>query len=87
MSDPKLKCTSVVIKYTADDGYKSELMCKGGDGTTALVPPEKALLAGLEELARLTALFGFEDQALEVFTEARSRVAEWKSQRTEGDAA
>lgn len=83
MRDPTLKRTRVEIAYTASDGYHAECMYKGGQGsrvisTGAEVPPENALLAALEELARLTALFGFTDQALTVFTEARQRVEEWR---------
>lgn len=87
MSDPKLRRTTVVIGYAANDGYRSELKMKGGIGTKHAVtgepvPPEHALIEGLEELARLTALFGFEADALEAFNGARQRVAEWKSRRS-----
>lgn len=87
MSDPKLRRTTVVVRYAANDGFCSELKMKGGIGTKQAltgkpVPPEQALIEGLEELARLTALFGFEAEALEAFNGARQRVAEWKSRRS-----
>ena len=68
MADPTLKKTLVQIRYTASTGYRAEMTCKAGEGVAHLqtgepVPPEKALLAGIEELARLLALFGFEQQA------------------------
>ena len=76
MNDPKLKRTSVVVKYGADDGYSSDTKFTGTKER-----PEIGLLAALEELARLTALFGFEEEALEAFNGARQRVTEWRSQR------
>jgi len=86
MSDPKLKRTRVEISYGSYDGYRQTLTAKGGTGsirpsTGQEVEPEIALLAGLEELARLTALFGFEDEALAKFNCARQKVAEWKAKR------
>ena len=76
MQDPKLTRTNVVVKYGADDGYSSEAGFKGTKER-----PELGLLAALEELARLTALFGFEAEALEAFNGARQRVADWRRQR------
>lgn len=88
MADPKLVRSSIEIKYAADDGYRAEYGGKSGQGSKNLrtgeeVPPQHALIAGLEELARLTALFGFEAEALEAFNGARQRVAEWKAQRAQ----
>lgn len=80
MSDPTLKTTSALIRYTASDGYRAEITCKNVPGLPQL-PPEQHLLNALEELARITALFGFEDKAAEVFVAARARVAEWKIAR------
>jgi hypothetical protein len=87
-TDPALKRTNVVIKYAASDGYQAEFTARGGEGTAHRVtgepvPPQRALIAALQELARLTALFGFEDEALEAFTDARQRVAEWRAGRTD----
>lgn len=76
MDDPKLNRTSVTVKYTADDGYSSDAGFKGTPER-----PELGLLGALEELARLTALFGFEAEALEAFNGARERVAEWRGKR------
>jgi hypothetical protein len=61
MDDPKLKRTSVTVKYSADDGYSSDAGFKGTPER-----PELGLLAALEELARLTALFGFDAEALAI---------------------
>lgn len=77
MFDPKLKTTSVVMKYRADDGFCAEDRYKG-----TAENPQAGWLYALEELARLTALFGFEDEALSRFNGARERVAEWKAART-----
>lgn len=86
MTDPTLKRTNVQIKYTGSDGYRSEFCAKGGTGslhrkTGGEVPPQKALLSGLEELARLTALFGFEADARAAFEGAVARVREWRDGR------
>ena len=86
MADPKLKRTSVQIKYTSSDGYRAEFGGKAGEGSKNLrtgeeVPPQHALIAGLEELARITALFGFEDEARKAVEGAFARVAEWRAQR------
>jgi hypothetical protein len=84
--DPTLVRTSVQIKYGSSDRYRLEFDARGGKGTAHArtgqpIAPEHALLAGLEELARITALFGFEDEALNAFNKARGRVAEWKAAR------
>lgn len=79
---PKLKTTRVVVKYSADDGVSCESVYKGAPDM-----PHGGLISALEELARLTALFGFEDEALRVFNGARERVAAWKAaQHTEEGA-
>lgn len=87
MSDPKLERTSVQINYCADDGYKAEAGYKSGKGVPALeggpTLPEAALLAGVEELARLTALFGFEAEARKAFDSAVARVNEWRAHRAD----
>ena len=84
MADPKLERSSVEIKYTADDGYSSVCGYRTGKGAPVqgdATKPEGALLAGLEELARITALFGFEAEARKTVDEAFARVAEWRAQR------
>lgn len=86
MNDPTLARTNVRVAYTSSDGFRYELTTRGGVGTANEetgdpVPPELGLLAALEELARLTALFGFEVQAQERFDAARQRVVEWKAKR------
>jgi hypothetical protein len=86
MADPTLKRTSVNIKYIGSDGYRAEWNAMAGEGTAHRktgdqVPPQNALIAAFEELARLTALFGFEDEARKAADEAFSRVAEWRAGR------
>jgi hypothetical protein len=81
MSDPTLKRTSVTIKYTASDGYSQDV----GYSSARASSPEAVLIEALEELARLTALFGFEDRALAAFNAARQRVFEWRATRDEDD--
>lgn len=79
MSDPKLLHSSVKIDYRADDGYSTQWRIGRSQAAEAHI----ALLEGLEELARLTALFGFEAEALERFNAARKRVADWRAARGE----
>jgi hypothetical protein len=79
MSDPTLKRARVTIAYTGSDGYRSEFSCKGGAG--AVASPEKAMLASIDELARLLALFGFENQARETVEQAFTRVRESLAKR------
>ena len=84
MADPKLERTSVEIRYTADDGYSSVCGYRTGKGAPVhgdATRPEGALLSALEELARITALFGFEAEARKTVDEAFARVAEWRAQR------
>jgi hypothetical protein len=73
----------VVIGYHADDGYQTEAEYRAPNRNLPRVTPKAAMLAALEELARLTALFGWEDEALEKFTAARERVAKFKEARAE----
>jgi hypothetical protein len=80
MGDPKLTKTRVVIYYEADDGFECETQYSQENCIKA-IPAEKPFIDAMEELARLTALFGFEDQAREVFDGARNRVAEWRKNR------
>lgn len=89
MSDPKLTRSSVEIRYTADDGYSTVSGYRTGKGAPVAgdaTKPEGAILAGLEELARIAALFGYEAEARKTVDEAFSRVAEWRAQRTESAA-
>jgi hypothetical protein len=86
MADPTLKKTNVQINYTASDGYRAEFGAKAGAGsknraTGEEVPPERALLAGLEELSRLLCLFGFDAEARQAFDGARDAVLEWRATR------
>lgn len=77
--DPTLKDAAVMIRYSASDGYKSEAGFMGGNKRSAA--PEEALLGALEELARLTALFGLQSQAEKRVAESFQRVADWRAAR------
>lgn len=83
MNDPKLKRTSVTVRYTADDGYRSETTYTTS-GHHPPIPAEVPLLDALEELARLTALFGFCDEAKARFDAAQKRVSDWREGRKVG---
>ena len=78
IENKKLERSRVVVSYVvssaAKDGSRTEKTF-----TTSTIPavsPELPLLEALEELSRLTALFGFGDEALVRFERARARVAE-----------
>lgn len=82
MSDPTLKKSSVSIHHKASDGYASTFDTYSGPrAANGVERPVEALMVGLEELARLTALYGFEAEALERFNNAQAAVAEWKKSR------
>lgn len=81
MSDPKLKACSVVVRHEADDGYWSEKEFKIFPSHAGRLPPERPFIGAIEELARLTALFGFDEEALKAFNDARERVFEWRKNR------
>ena len=77
MADPTLKSTSVQIMYSADDGYRSEV----GFGSNRAATPQGALIGGIEELARVLALFGFEAEAKAAVDGAFQRVSQWRATR------
>ena len=81
MSDPKIAECSAAVRYKADDGYYSVVEFQVDHRRTKEIPPERPFINAIEELARLTALFGFEEEALKVFNEARERVFEWRKNR------
>ena len=76
--DPRIEKCSVSISYKSDDGYEcnQEFHIFPIDHNVKM--PEQPMIDGLEELARLTALFGLEARAKEVFEAAQGRVQEWK---------
>ncbi len=78
MNDPKIVHCAVTISYRSDDGYSYKAKMATIKG---LPNPALPLIEALEELSRLTALFGFEDEALQAFNAARERVAKWRSER------
>lgn len=77
MDHPKLINSRVVIEFECDDGYdkSSTYTNDRADGKKI---PHNALMTALDDLARITALYGFEDEALNVFNSARARVKECK---------
>lgn len=80
MSDniPKLLKASVTIKYTTDDGYRSEVKFANNKAT-----PEQILIAGLDELARICALFVSENDVTVTIEDVLERIAQWKENRDE----
>ncbi len=76
MTDPTIKRCAVLFTYTGSDGYRAETrwssrMCPANQ-------PQVALLDAIEELARITALFGFAEEAKKRVADAQARVAEWR---------
>ena len=82
MADPKLTAVSVIVRYVSDDGHRSEATYRN----TTKQKPEDALVEGVQEVARLLALFGFEAEAKAAFEGALQRVADWKVAREKGGA-
>lgn len=82
MADPKLVRTSVQISYAATDGYRSQCGYVGDKGNG----PNAGLLGGLDEIARLLALFGHEDDARLAFENAINRATEWRAARIQAPA-
>lgn len=82
MSDPKLTYLHVKIQLECDDGYESARVF---DSERPSNRPKEVALGALEELARLTALYGLEDEALTVFNAARERVSAFKASRKDTD--
>ena len=80
MADPKLKSASVTIKYSSDDGYRMEEGYSGGPRNPRCPDPVAALRDAHRETARLLALFGFQDMAIEATAEAVNAVSEWRAQ-------
>ncbi len=82
MEDPKLKLSRVFISYSASDGYRKESTYSSSQmNVEKELKPVQPLLSAIEELARLTALFGYGDEALQAFNDARERVANDKAKR------
>jgi hypothetical protein len=82
MDNHKLKRTSVKISIAAADGYSAHTTFKSGMFSGGAVQsgqhnnvnsPESTLLEAIEELGRLSVLFGFEQEALLRFNTARAR--------------
>lgn len=83
MADPKLTSAQVRLIYRADDGYRNETGWSSFNGAGT---PQSVLLEALEELARITALFGLEVEAAQRFHDARVRVADWRREQAAANA-
>ena len=77
MSNPQLVKARVLIEYSSDDGYKSSWEC----GTEEKPTPDQVLLNGLEELTRLTALFGLHAEAKKLFDAMQENIASFHAER------
>lgn len=64
------KSTSVRIAYSSSDGYRCESAYSSGRAVT----PKAALVDAIDELARILALFGFEDETRAAVEDAFKRV-------------
>lgn len=84
--DPTLKRTKTSIAYTSSDGYRMEFDAKASPTskntrTGEPVPLHEPLLAAVEELSRILALFGFADEAKARFDKAATNIAAWRAAR------
>lgn len=79
MADPTIKTSSVRIKYASTDGYSMDADYTNRGPKKA--EPHKMLLEGFAELARILALFGFEQQAAEASAKSFAAVQEWRDKR------
>lgn len=70
MSAPTLKSASVQLIYRASDGYRmtTGFSSRMADTTSA------TLIAAIDELARVLALFGYEEEARSAVDDACNRV-------------
>lgn len=72
MNEPKLKRTTVEISFSCRDGYSKRTKF------LSRAKPEQGMLGAIRELSRMAHLYGFGDEALATFNEARDAVAEFK---------
>lgn len=70
MTAPTLKSASVQLIYRASDGYRMTT----GFSSRMAETPSATLLAAIDELARVLALFGFEEEARSAVDDACNRV-------------
>lgn len=83
MADPKLKRIRVVIAYTSDDGYSSEVHFGAGNRNPMCRDPFEGLASAQRELARTLALFGRPELAEQATAEAIKAVADFREQRAQ----
>lgn len=77
MTDPKLVVALVTITHASDDGYQSTESFFSGEGN----PVEGVLLGALQELTRLTALYGFAKKAKDKFDAMQATMADFHAAR------
>lgn len=73
-----LRTANVQIAYSASDGFSSKVGygARGAD-------PKAVMLEAIDELGRLSELFGFGDEALDKLNFAQGRVRVWKAENPE----
>lgn len=69
MNRPKLKTASVDIRYSSDDGFRTEV----GFSHRRASSPEAALIDAIDEIARIATLFGAGDRAIAAVNDAVTR--------------
>lgn len=79
MADPTLKSVHVAIKYSASDGYRSEVGIVAGPRNPKCLDPLIGLQHAHRETARILALFGRPDLAEAATKEAVQAVAEFRA--------
>lgn len=75
MANPKLKRTRVTVAYSSDNGYSMESRFVGGPHNPQCQDPIQGLRDAHRETARLLALFGRPDLAIEATEDAIQAVA------------
>lgn len=70
MSAPTLKSASVQLIYRASDGYRMTT----GFSSRMAETPQATLLGAIDELARVLAVFGYEEEARSAVDDACNRV-------------
>jgi hypothetical protein len=77
-AEPKLTRTRYVIDYASNDQYQMSQKHDSSD-LPAEHGPEVVFLQAIQELARITALFGFQEQAKAHFDAGQKAIADWRA--------
>ena len=80
MADPVLTKSSVQVAYKSSDGYAVEIDYTNRGAEIA--EPHQMLLDGFAELARILALFGFEQQARNAAFKSFDAIRTWRENRS-----